>query len=193
MTYIGGVKKIRWPTLPIGCGKLEKNMTVPADGVPRLMHFVDARLAKLRMSREEANRRGFPNFSTLAAVRDRDTQNTPRVRTLLRIDRTLLAARLGGGRAVGRLSAEHHRTRHQKNVRLQEQAATPLTEDDIADRLLTQLHEEIERAHDDLRAFDDRINRLYAAHDRLAEELRVDRSLVEEFADRDVAAESVQR
>ena len=64
-------------------------MTVPADGVPRLMHFVDARLTKLRMSREEANRRGFPNFSTLAAVRDRDTQNTPRVRTLLRIDRTL--------------------------------------------------------------------------------------------------------
>lgn len=170
-----------------------ENMTVPADGVPRLMHFVDARLAKLRMSREEANRRGFPNFSTLAAVRDRDTQNTPRVRTLLRIDRTLgwqpgsAAVVLLGGYPLS-ITA-----RATKNVRLQEQAAAPLTADDIADRLLTQLHEEIERAHDDLRAFDDRINRLYAAHDRLAEELRVDRSLVEEFADRDVAAESVQR
>ena len=39
-------------------------MTVPANGVARLMHFVDARLEQLHISKEEAARRGFPDPST---------------------------------------------------------------------------------------------------------------------------------
>ena len=64
-------------------------MTAPANGVPRLMHLVDTRLEQLRISKQEAARRGFPNPTTLAKVRDRDVQKTPTVRTLLRIDRGL--------------------------------------------------------------------------------------------------------
>src|SRR5258708_30164727 len=64
-------------------------MTAPANGVPRLMHLVDTRLEQLRMTKQEAARRGFSNPSTLAKVRDNDVQNTPTVRTLLRIDRAL--------------------------------------------------------------------------------------------------------
>ena len=99
-------------------------MTVPADGVPRLMHFVDARLEQLRMTKDEAVRRGFPDPDTLAKVRDRSTQNTPRVRTLLRIDRTVgwqpgsSAVVLLGGNPLS-LTA-----RPTKGMRAKEQAAT---------------------------------------------------------------------
>src|ERR1700736_7021809 len=76
------------PTSRISCGRV-RFMTEPADGVPRLMHFVDARLAQLHLSKQEAARRGVPKPSTLHKVRDRDYQSTPKVRTLLRIDQAL--------------------------------------------------------------------------------------------------------
>jgi hypothetical protein len=41
------------------------------------------------MSKQEAARRGFPDPSTPAKVRDRDHQAAPTVRTMLRIDHTL--------------------------------------------------------------------------------------------------------
>lgn len=167
-------------------------MTVPADGVARLMHFVDARLAQLRMSKEEANRRGFPHPSTLAAVRARDSQHTPTVRTLLRIDRTLgwqpgsAAVVLLGGTP---LSVTARTTR---NVRAHEQSSTPMTAQDVIDRLLGQLHDEIERARDDVRAVDDRLQRLYTVHERLSQEFRVDHTLVEEFDDQDAVTGTAQ-
>src|SRR4051812_39286480 len=70
------------------CG-IVQNMTAPAAGVPRLMHFVDARLAQLKMSKQQAARRGFPSPSTLAKVRDSADQTPPTVRPLLRIDRVV--------------------------------------------------------------------------------------------------------
>lgn len=167
-------------------------MTVPADGVARLMHFVDARLGQLRMSKEEANRRGFPHPSTLAAVRARESQHTPTVRTLLRIDRTLgwqpgsAAVVLLGGTP---LSVTARTTR---NVRAHEQSSTPMTAQDVIDRLLGQLHDEIERARNDVRAVDDRLQRLYTVHERLSQEFRVDHTLVEEFDDQDAVNGTVQ-
>ncbi|WP_006243404.1 hypothetical protein [Mycolicibacterium tusciae] len=167
-------------------------MTVPADGVARLMHFVDARLGQLRMSKEDANRRGFPHPSTLAAVRDRDSQHTPTVRTLLRIDRTLgwqpgsAAVVLLGGTP---LSVTARTTR---GVRAHEQSSTPMTAQDVIDRLLGQLHDEIERARNDVRAVDDRLQRLYTVHERLSQEFRVDHTLVEEFDDQDTVTGTVQ-
>ena len=53
------------------------------------MHFVDARLAQLQLTKKDAASRGFPDPSTLPRARDTDTQATPTVRTLLRIDATL--------------------------------------------------------------------------------------------------------
>jgi hypothetical protein len=155
------------------------------------MHFVNARLTQLKMSKDEAHRRGFPHPSTLAAVRDR-SQRTPTVRTLLRIDRTLgwqpgsAAVVLLGGAP---LSVTARTTR---GVRAHEQTATPMTADDVADRLLGQLHDEIERARSDVRAADERLQRLYTVHERLAQELRVDHTLVEEFDDQDAVTETVQ-
>jgi hypothetical protein len=64
-------------------------MTAPAAGVPRLMYFVDARLAQLGLSKRAAARRGCPAPSTLPRALTTAGQNTPTVRTLLRIDRAL--------------------------------------------------------------------------------------------------------
>lgn len=166
-------------------------MTVPADGVARLMHFVDARLGQLRMSKEDANRRGFPHPSTLAAVRDRDSQRTPTVRTLLRIDRTLgwqpgsAAVVLLGGTPLSVTA------RTTPNVRAHEQSSTPMTAQDVVDRLLGQLHDEIERARSDVRAADDRLQRLYTVYEHLSQEFRVDSTLVEEFDDQDAVTGTV--
>ena len=61
-------------------------MTVPADGVDRLIYFVDARIAQLNLSKEEVARRGGPARDTLAKIRGRADQHTPLVGTLLRND-----------------------------------------------------------------------------------------------------------
>ena len=45
-------------------------MTVPADGIERLIHFVDARIAQLNLSKEEVARRGGPNRDTLAKIEE---------------------------------------------------------------------------------------------------------------------------
>ena len=158
-------------------------MTVPANGVPRLMHFVDARLEQLHISKEAAARRGFPNPSTLAKVRDRDTQNTPTVRTLLRIDRALgwqpgsAAVVLLGGNPLSVTA------RTTKGVRARERAARPVTGDEVVARLLDQLRDEISRTRTDLAALDERIQRLCTVHDRLVEEFRVDERLLRAFDD----------
>ncbi|BBZ15527.1 hypothetical protein [Mycobacterium branderi] len=158
-------------------------MHVPADGVPRLMHFVDARLDQLRISKEEASRRGFPNPSTLAKVRDRDTQNTPTVRTLLRIDRTLgwqpgsAAVVLLGGNPLS-ITA-----RTTKSVRAKEQAAKPMTADEVVTRLLDQLRDEINRTCRDLNELEERMRRLRTIHSRLVGEFMVDGQLLQDFDD----------
>ncbi len=156
-------------------------MTLPAEGVARLMHFVDDRLGQLRMTRDEAVRRGFPNPSTLAAVRNRDKQRTPQVRTLLRIDRTLgwqpgsAAVVLLGGFPLTVTA------RTTDNVRAKEKSATPLSAAEVVERLLEQLRDEVDRARDDVHAAGDRLDRLYAVHNRLVQEFDVDPDLLHAF------------
>lgn len=167
-------------------------MTVPADGVARLMHFVDARLRQLNMTKDEAHRRGFPHPSTLSAVRASNSQRTPTVRTLLRIDRSLgwqpgsAAVVLLGGSPLT-ITA-----RMTRGARAQEEAATPMTAQDITDRLLDQLRDGIELARTEVRAVDDRLDRLYTVHQRLVDELRVDGALVAEFDDHESAPDVAQ-
>jgi hypothetical protein len=145
------------------------------------MHFVDARLDQLHLSKEEAARRGFPHPDTLAKVRDRDTQNTPTVRTLLRIDRALgwqpgsAAVVVLGGKPLSVTA------RTTKGVRARERAAKPMTADEVVGRLLTQLGDEITRVHKELVVVDERVQRLRTVHDRLDAEFRVDEDLRHEF------------
>jgi hypothetical protein len=135
------------------------------------------------MTKDEAHRRGFPHPSTLAAARASNDRRTPTVRTLLRIDRTL-GWQPGSGAVVllggWPLSVTARTTRA---VRAQEQAAMPLSAQGVTDRLLDQLHAGIEQAREEVRAVDERLTHLYTVYDRLTDELRVDRSLVEEFDD----------
>lgn len=152
------------------------------------MHFVDARLEQLQLSKVEAARRGFPNPSTLAKVRDKDGQNTPTVRTLLRIDRALgwqpgsAAVVLLGGFP---LTVTARTTRR---VRDKERAAEPMTPDEVMTRLLGQLREEISLTRRDLASVDDRLARLIVVHDRIAEEFSSSGALVDQFGV-DVAGE----
>src|SRR5258707_2817971 len=158
-------------------------MTAPTKGVPRLMHFVDTRLEQLRMTKQEAAGRGFPNPSTLAKVRDNDVQNTPTVRTLLRIDRALgwqpgsSAVILLGGFPLTVTA------RTSKGVRAREMAAVPVTGQEVVNRLLDHLGDEIACTRKDLSALGDRLDRLCTAHSRLADEFRVDTKLLRDFDD----------
>src|ERR1700693_3724254 len=161
-------------------------MTAPADGVPRLMHFVDARLAQLQLTKKDAASSGFPDPSTLPRARDTDTQATPTVRTLLRIDATL--GWQPGSAAVIMLGGFPLTitARATRRGRAKEQAAQPMAADEVASRLLTPPHqgpadEVVARSLADVRGvcarprrdeagLDDRLDRLSAVHDRLVEE-----------------------
>lgn len=155
---------------------------MPAEGVARLIYFVDARLQQLGISKEEAARRGFPNPTTLAKVRDRDTQHTPRVRTLLRIDRALgwqpgsSAVVLLGGNP---LSVTARLTR---GVRAREASARPVSADEIVTRLLDQLNAEIAGLRGDMAGLDARLQRLHTVHRSLTDEFRLDDRLLDEYA-----------
>jgi hypothetical protein len=158
-------------------------MSAPVNGVARLMQFVDTRLEQLRMTKQEAAGRGFPNPSTLAKVRDNDVQNTPTVRTLLRIDRALgwqsgsAAVILLGGFPLTVTA------RTSKGVRASEMAANPVTGQEVVNRLLDQLGDEIARTRKDLTALGDRLDRLCTVHSRLVDEFRVDTKLLRDFDD----------
>lgn len=177
--------------VPIWCEAfgMVPSMDVTADGVSRLIHFVDARLGQLRMSKEDAVRRGFPDPETLPKVRD--AHGTPKVRTLLRIDRTLgwepgsAAVVLLGGTPLSLTARLGPRTE------AKQRAGQPLTAHAVIERLLTQLSDEIAQARQDLDVVDKRVRRLSGVHDRLVEEFRVDEHLIAEFAglDDDLVAE----
>jgi hypothetical protein len=160
-------------------------MTVPVDGVPRLIHFVDARLAQLQMTKTEAARRGFPNPSTLAKTRGRDHQQSPRVRTLLRIDRTLgwqpgsAAVVLLGGTPLTIT------TRTTRAVRSREAAAEPLTPHDVTVRTLATLRDEITRTRELADDLGQRLDRLSEAYDRVLGEFSVDAGLIDDYTDTD--------
>jgi hypothetical protein len=158
-------------------------MTVADDGVDRLIHFVDERLAQLQIRREEMARRGGPSYDALTKIRGRSTQNTPRVSTLLRLDGALgwqlgssAVVLLGGTPLI--VTARVRRT-----ARLKRQAAQPVTAEEIMHRLVAQVHDEIARLHSAHTAIGQRIQGLQAVVDRMLKELTVDDDLVAEFSD----------
>ena len=157
-------------------------MTVPADGVGRLIHFVDARIAQLNLSKQEVARRGGPAVDTLAKIRDRSDQRTPMVGTLLRLDSALgwqpgsAAVVLLGGQPLS-LTA-----RSRAIARLKKPAPQPMSEPEIMGRLASQLHDEIVRLEGDRDAVDIRIQRLRMVYDRFIAELTVDEDLATEYS-----------
>jgi hypothetical protein len=157
-------------------------MTVPADGVDRLIHFVDARIAQLNLSKEEVARRGGPGVDTLAKIRARSDQRTPLVGTLLRFDAALgwqpgsAAVVLLGGQPLS-LTA-----RSRAIPRVRKHAAQPMSDHEIMERLVSQLHDEIARLEGDRDAVDVRIQRLRTVYDHFVAELVVDDDLVAEYS-----------
>ena len=159
-------------------------MTVPADGVDRLIHFVEARMAQLNLSKEEVARRGGPGVDTLSKVRYRhSTQRTPMVGTLLRLDRALgwergsSAVVLAGGSPLS-LTAKRSRRTNRRDT----QPGQPMTDHEILHRLVSQLRDEIARLEGDRDAIDQRVTRLRTLRDRFAAELDVDEDLLAEYA-----------
>jgi hypothetical protein len=152
-------------------------MTVPADGVGRLLHFVDRRLDTLRMTKEDVAARGGPEASTLHKVLHRSSQNTPRVRTLLRLDLSLgwepgsSAAVLLGGYPLS-VTARASRTAD---------GARPVSAEEVVARLMTRLKGLIDETRAEVDALVTRLDELEGVHHRLAEELHADPDLVAAF------------
>jgi hypothetical protein len=157
-------------------------MTVPADGIDRLIHFVDERIAQLNLSKEEVARRGGPARDTLAKIRGRRDQQTPMVGTLLRLDAALgwqpgsAAVALLGGQPLS-LTARSRAVSRPKKHALQR-----MSEREIMVRLVCQLYDEITRLKADRDAIDARIRRLRTIHDSFTAELTVDEDLADEYS-----------
>jgi hypothetical protein len=156
-------------------------MTAPADGIDRLIYYVDARLAQLNLSKEEVARRGGPSTDTLAKIRVSADQRTPMVDTLLRLDRSLgwqpgsSAVVLLGGQPLS-LTA-----RRRRKTLAKQRDARPVDEAEILDRLTAELAEEIARLEGDRDAVTVRIQRLRTVHDHLVAELTVDEELLADY------------
>lgn len=156
-------------------------MAVPADGVDRLTHFVEARIAQLNLSKEEVARRGGPARDTLAKVRGRRDQQTPMVGTLLRLDAALgwqpgsAAVTLLGGQPLS-LTA-----RSRAVARPKKRALQPMDEHEIMHRLVAQLHDEIARLEGDRDTLDARIQRLRTIYGSFTTELTIDEDVAAEY------------
>lgn len=136
-------------------------MTAPAEGIDRLIYFVEARLAQLKLSKQEVARRGGPAVDTLVKIRGRQDQNTPTVSTLLLLDALLgwqpgsAAVTLLGGRPLS-VTARRNRATSRREKR----PVQPMSEREIRERLAAQLLEEVERSENDRAAADRRIELL---------------------------------
>ena len=147
-------------------------MTVPADGIERLIHFAEQRIAQLNLSKEEVARRGGPNRDTLAKIRDRENARTPSVETLLRLDHSVgwhpgsSAVTMLGGRplSLNAVGAGVGRPRKQDRTR-------PVTAAEIQRRLAEQLDDEIGRLQYTRDALDSRIASLRTVYQRFAAEM----------------------
>ena len=134
-------------------------MTAPADGIDRLIHFVETRLAQLNMSKQEVADRGGPGVDTLVKARRRKAQNTPAVGTLLRLDATLgwqpgsAAVVLLGGHPMS-LTPRRNRA----GLREKKHPLRPISEDEITERLTAQLRDELDRLAEDHAAVERRID-----------------------------------
>ena len=116
-------------------------MAAPASGIDRLIHYIDARLAQLGLTREEVARRGGPAVDTLSKLRRRTDQGRPTIATLSRYD-----AALGwqpSSSAVTMLGGVPQSITTRRPGK--KPATAPLAEDDIVARLTTQLRDELHR------------------------------------------------
>ncbi|WP_082408937.1 helix-turn-helix domain-containing protein [Mycobacterium intracellulare] len=154
-------------------------MTAPTDGVERLIYFVDARIAQLKLTKEEVARRGGPSVDTLAKIRGRRDQHTPLVGTLLRLDSAL--GWQPGSAAVVLLGGQPLSLIARGGGAYKTTAGHPMTEREIMARLVSQLREEITRLEGDREAVDARIHGLRTIHDRFLAELSTDNDVVADY------------
>ncbi|EFG78687.1 hypothetical protein HMPREF0591_1418 [Mycobacterium parascrofulaceum ATCC BAA-614] len=155
-------------------------MTAPAEGIDRLIYFVEARLAQLKLSKQEVARRGGPAVDTLIKARGRKGQKTPTVSTLLLLDALMgwqpgsAAVSMLGGRPLS-LTARRNRV----IARAQKRPLQPMGEGEIVQRLTAQLREELDRLEDDRAAVARRIELLR----NVIVELDPDEGLMAEYGD----------
>ena len=157
-------------------------MTAPADGLDRLIHFVDERTAQLNLTKDEVARRGGPSPATLTKIRSRRDQQTPMVGTLLRLDAALgwqpgsAAVVLLGGVPLSLT------LRNRAGARPKKHALQPMGEGEIMQRIVAQLNDEIVRLEGDRDAVDVRIQRLRTIYERLTAELPVDEDVAAQYS-----------
>jgi hypothetical protein len=116
-------------------------MAAPADGIDRLIHYVDARLDQLGLTKEDVARRGGPAVDTLSKLRRRTDHGRPTIGTLSRYD-----AALGwqpGSSAVTMLGGVPRSITTRRPGK--KPATPPLADDDIVTRLTNQLRDELDR------------------------------------------------
>lgn len=139
----------------------------PAQGIERLSHFVDARLAQLGFTKEQAARAGFPSRATLAKAQKSPTQTHPTVRTLARIDAAAgwqpgsAAVTLLGGTPVS-ISARSRLSPDTPDI-------TPLTGEAVHDLLIARIRDEIAVAQRDIDATIQRMRRVSGHLDAIAD------------------------
>ena len=153
-------------------------MTVPANGVERLMHFVDARLEQLQLSKVDVERRGGPSRDTLRKLQGRSGHNTPLVGTLLRYDDALgwyrgsSAVTLVGGQPLSRTAFLRRRKKPETQ---------PRTGNEVAAHLTGLLGEEIAALESDRDNLNVRISRMRRLHEALVAEWVIDPALVADY------------
>lgn len=134
-------------------------MTVPADGVSRLMNFIEARMAQLKISKGEAAGRGLPAPNALSKVHGRDI-----LRILQRIDNGL-GWQAGSAAAV--LLGGYPRT-----VTAHRTGGWPVTGQEVVSRLLGQLGEQISALKHELADLEGRLRQLEGLHEALVDVFR---------------------
>jgi hypothetical protein len=154
-------------------------MTVPQEGVERLIHFVEKRMGQLDLTKDEVARRGGPSRDTLAKVRG-NRERTPQVGTLLRLDQSLgwqpgsSAVVLLGGQPLS-LNVRRRKPGPRRRP------VKPVTDAEIAERLAAQLHDEIARLEGLRETLDTRISALRTVHGHFVAELTVDEDLIAQY------------
>nr|AQS22459.1 hypothetical protein pCBMA213_2_00095 [Mycolicibacterium sp. CBMA 213] len=163
----------------IWCGSV-RYMAAPAQGLDRLIYYMDQRIAQLNLSKDEIARRGGPSRDTLAKVRGRANGRTPMVSTLLRLDQSL-GWQPGSSAVVMQGGEPLTVTATARATRKANREVDPVTGREVVHRITAQLHDEIVRLEGDRDTLDLRIARLRQVHDHLVAEFTIDPKLLEAY------------